>query len=427
MSRRRFLTGLAGVLAAPAILPAHAQRQQPLRVIGPTGGSVKALSETLIPEFQKRTGQQVDATFMAYEGLTQKVMTEFVAGSPSFDVIMFETSWGGKFAPFLEDLEPNVQRDKAGYAPDDILAGARRMGVYQNKTVGLPYRVIGRMLHYRKDLFEAAGLTQPPQTLPELLAHAQKLTRTGGADEVFGLGLLGKQGFGNAYEYCSFLFSSGGAWWDLAKCQVLFDNEVGQRTMQFYADLRNKHHVVPPEVTTWGWDEWIAGGQKGRYAMSVMHTVYAIPLSDPKQSQTAGKWAWADAPGWDGPQQSAPPVGGWLLGIAGAGRRHPAGWDFVRFATGAEAQLMSAFNANSPTRGSTFRDTKVRDMWPWADVALRSLEHGTPMYNNPEELAAEGALMVTVSQALLGSTDPEAAAKASGEQLRAVLRDSGRC
>jgi multiple sugar transport system substrate-binding protein len=427
MSRRRFLIGLAGVLAAPAILPARAQQARPLRVIGPTGAAVKALSETLIPEFQKRTGQPVDANFMAYEGLTQKVMTEFVAGSPSFDVIMFETSWGGKYSPFLQDLEPFVQQDKASYAPDDILHAARQMGVYQSKTVGVPYRVIGRMLHYRKDLFEAAGLKQPPQTLPQLLEYAQKLTRTGGPDEVYGLGLLGKQGFGNAYEFGSFLFSSGGAWWDLPKCQVLIDDEIGQRTMQFYAELRNKHHVVPPEVTTWGWDEWMAGAQNGRYAMSIMHTVYAIPIADPKQSKTAGKWAWAEAPGWSGMAQSAPPVGGWLFGLAGAGAHHPAGWDFVKFVTGAEAQLMSAFNANAPTRASTFSDAKVRAMWPWADVALLSLQHGTPMYNNPEEMPAESALMVTVSQALLGGTDPIAIAKDSGRQLRGILHDSGRC
>jgi multiple sugar transport system substrate-binding protein len=307
------------------------------------------------------------------------------------------------------------------------VSAARRMGIYQSKTVGLPYRVLGRILHYRKDLFEAAGLKEPPQTLPELLSYAQKLTKTGGPSEVYGLGLLGKQGFGNAYEYGSFLFSSGGAWWDLEKCQVLIDNDIGLRTMQFYADLRNKYHVVPPEVTTWGWDEWIAGAQKGRYAMSMMHHVYASLIDDPKQSQTAGKWAWAECPGWAGLQQSAPPVGGWLFGMVGGSGRHPAAWDFIKFATGAEAQLMSAFNANAPTRASSFTDSKIREMWPWADATLRALNHGTPMYNNPEELAAESALMVTVSQALLGSTDPEAAAKDSGAQLRSILRDSGRC
>ncbi|MBW7885982.1 MAG: extracellular solute-binding protein, partial [Caldilineaceae bacterium] len=181
-----------------------------LRFVGPTGGAVKALSEDLIPAFEEATGIKVEATYISHDALTQKAMTEFVSGDPSFDVIQFETSWGGKYSPFLEDLQSYVANAGAGYDEGDILAAARNMGIYEGKTVGLPYRVIGRMLHYRTDLFEEAGLTEPPQTLAELMEYAQQLTLdtdNDGEIDVYGLGHLGKQGFGNAYEFGSFLFS----------------------------------------------------------------------------------------------------------------------------------------------------------------------------------------------------------------------------
>ncbi|HYM70929.1 MAG TPA: extracellular solute-binding protein [bacterium] len=393
-----------------------------VRFAGTTGAAVQALSEDLIPAFERDTGIHVEATYQAYDALTQKTMTEFVSGSPSFDVLMFETSWGGRFAPFLEDLQPAVAKAGAAYDPNDILGAARKMGIYNGKTVGLPYRVIGRMLHYRADLFKDANLTQPPRTLPQLLDYAQKLTK----GDVYGLAVLGKQGFGNAYEYGSYLFSSGGGWWDRKTYAVTFNNPIGVRTLTFYADLHNRYKVVPPEVTTWAWDEWIAGGQNGRYAMTIMHTPYAIPLNDPAHSKTAGKWAWADAPGWNSLQQGAPPVGGWLFGVPRASAVKDLAGEFVTYMTAKQAQLTSVAKANAPTRRSVFQDSGVRAKWPWADVALRSLDRGTPMYNEPEELESEAALMVVCSAALAGVQDPKAAADEGAAKLTDILKKSGR-
>jgi multiple sugar transport system substrate-binding protein len=161
--------------------------------------------------------------------------------------------------------------------------------------------------------------------------------------------------------------------------------------------------------------------------MTIMHTPYAVPLNDPTQSETAGKWGWADAPGYDSLEQGAPPVGGWLLGMTVGSENSEAAWEFIKFATGPEAQRMSAFNANAPTRGSVFKDPEVQEMWPWADVALRSLDRGTPMYNNPEELEAESSLMVKVSEVLIDAGEPADVAAAAAEELAQILRDSGRC
>lgn len=428
LSKGKVTLGTLVVIATAAM--AGTAFAQTIRIAGPTGVAVKALTEDIIPAFEAATGIKVEATFAAHEALTQKAMTEFVAGSPSFDVVMFETSWGGRYSPFLEDLGPLVAAAGDDFDVDDILPGARNLGVYDGKTIGIPYRVTGRMLHYRKDLFDEAGLSGPPETLDQLLEYAQALTKDTNGDgepDVYGLGILGKQGYGNAYEYGTFLFSRGGAWWDLETCEVLFDNETGIEAMEFYASLIRTEKVVPPEVTTWAWDEWTAGGQNGRYAMSIMHTPYAISLEDPTKSQTAGKWAWAPAPGATPELIATAPVGGWLLGITAASPEKENAWRFIEFATGAESQLKSAFNLNSPTRASAFQNEEVRKMWPWADVALQTLDTGTPMYNNPEELEAESALMVRVSEALATDRDPREIAVEAAEQLRMILRNSGRC
>ncbi|MBI1774770.1 MAG: sugar ABC transporter substrate-binding protein [Proteobacteria bacterium] len=408
--------------AAWAMGPAPLMAQQTLRIIGPTGGAVKALTEDLIPAFQTATGVKVEGIFLPQDGLTQKAMTEFVSRAPSFDAIMFETSWGGRYAPFLDDLQPYVIKAGAAYDEADILAAARGMGIADGKTVGLPYRTLGRMLYYRKDLFQEAGLSEPPKTLPQMLEYAQKLTK----GDVYGLAILGKQGFGNAYEFGSYLFSSGGTWWDRKSYEVRINDPIGVKALGFYADLRNKQKVVPPEVTTWAWDEWIAGAQNGRYAMTIMHVPYATQIEDPKLSKTAGKWGWADAPGWDSLAQGAPPVGGWLWGLPAESRQKALAWQFIAYVTGKEAQLKSALNANAPSRRSAFMSPELKAKWPWAEVALRSLDRGTPMYNNPEELEAEAALAVNVSEALLGAKTAQQAADESAAKLKQILEKAGR-
>ena len=77
--------------------------------------------------FEEETGIKVEATYVAHDALTQKAMTEFVSGTPSFDVIQFETSWGGRYSPFLVDLQPYVDETGEGYEEADILAAARNM------------------------------------------------------------------------------------------------------------------------------------------------------------------------------------------------------------------------------------------------------------------------------------------------------------
>ena len=223
------------------------------------------------------------------------------------------------------------------------------------------------------------------------------------------------------------MFSSGGAWWDLESCEILFNNEAGVNALDYYQSLRNVDEVMPPEVTTWAWDEWIAGGQNGRYAMTIMHTPYAVPLSDPAASQTAGKWGWAPAPGLENVEQGKPPVGGWLFGMPVGVENKDLAWEFIQYMTGKEAQLQSAFNANAPTRRSVFTNPDVQEIWPWAEIALNSLDNGTPMYNNPEELEAESALMVTVSEVLLGEKAPQQAADEAAVLLKEILVKSGRC
>ena len=68
----------------------------------------------------------------------------------------------------------------------------------------MPWYVETRLLYYRKDIAEKAGITDPPATWDELKAAAKAMQDKGGAK--YGISL----GTKNWQEYLPFLWSNGG-------------------------------------------------------------------------------------------------------------------------------------------------------------------------------------------------------------------------
>ncbi len=71
--------------------------------------------------------------------------------------------------------------------------------VMDGKTYGLPIAASARAMYYNKDLFEKAGITEPPANWDELKAAAEKIKALGG--DVYGFGLQGKEIETDVYCY----------------------------------------------------------------------------------------------------------------------------------------------------------------------------------------------------------------------------------
>ena len=78
----------------------------------------------------------------------------------------------------LVDLEPYIAQSVA-VKRDDYIGAFLDSVLWEDKMYGLPYDGETTGLFYRKDLFEAAGIAEPPKTWEELEAAAQALTTEG--------------------------------------------------------------------------------------------------------------------------------------------------------------------------------------------------------------------------------------------------------
>jgi ABC-type glycerol-3-phosphate transport system substrate-binding protein len=94
----------------------------------------------------------------------------------------------------------------------------------------------------------------------------------------------------------------------------------GVAALEFYGNLVTKWKVTPPEVTTWEFDEIMAGGEQDRYAIAEMLAPFGSQINDPRLSRTAGKWAWAQTPGLDASLAGRGWVGGWTYSVPTSSR-----------------------------------------------------------------------------------------------------------
>ncbi|WP_225826627.1 extracellular solute-binding protein [Streptomyces naphthomycinicus] len=129
----------------------------------------------------------------------------------------------------LVDLTLESMRD---WGKEKWLPGLAQPGKDGNKQYGIPWYAANRVVIYRKDLFEQAGVTEPPKTRDAWLADTQKLNS--GGDQ--GIYLAGQ----DWYTLSGFIWDEGG---DLAQekdfeWRGTLDSPAALRGMDFYRRLQ---------------------------------------------------------------------------------------------------------------------------------------------------------------------------------------------
>jgi len=138
-----------------------------------------------------------------WTGIVEKLTTS-LSSSDSPDVVEFGNTQAQAFeaAGAVADLTPHA----ADLGGDDLLQSLKEAGTYDGKLYAVPYYAGARIMIYRKDLFEAAGV-EIPTTLDEMVAAGVALQEANADVPNFsGIYLPGR----NWYAVLSFLWANGG-------------------------------------------------------------------------------------------------------------------------------------------------------------------------------------------------------------------------
>ncbi|MFD4611001.1 extracellular solute-binding protein [Streptomyces sp. NPDC058451] len=176
---------------------------------------------------------RLDIRIQEWTGIGPKVQTALTdrAGDGP-DVIEVGNTQVAQYAKGgrLTNLTLESMRD---WDMEDWLPGLAEPGLDNSSQYGIPWYAANRVVIYRKDLFEQAGVTGPPRTRTEWLAAGEKLDSGGNQ----GIYLAGQ----DWYTLSGFIWDEGG---DLAEetnggWKGALDSEPALRGMEFYRQLQS--------------------------------------------------------------------------------------------------------------------------------------------------------------------------------------------
>ena len=160
----------------------------------------------------------------------------------------------------------------ADYDVDDLLPAIRGGLTVDGKLYAAPFYGEVSFVMYRKDLMEKAGLTMPDAPTWEFIADAAS-KMTDRANDINGICLRGKAGWGENMAFLTAMSNSFGARWFDENWKPQFDQPEWKKTLQFYVDLMKD--AGPVGASSNGFNENLALFQQGKCGMWIDATVAA--------------------------------------------------------------------------------------------------------------------------------------------------------
>ena len=329
--------------------------------------------------------------------LRQRVTTDIATGSGRFDVVTIGTYevpiWAerGWLVP-LDDM-PDA------YDVDDILPAIRAGLSYDGTLYAAPFYGESSFTMYRTDLFEQAGIDMPAEPTWRFIEEAAAAI-TDRSNEVYGICLRGKPGWGENMALLTAMANSYGARWFDEDWQPQFDSEAWANTLNDYLSLLNAYG--PPDAASNGYNENLALFQDGKCGIWIDATVAASSVTNPGQSQVADSVGFVLAPD-NGLGKRSNWLWAWSLAISAGSEKQDAAKKFVAWATSAEYTALIAARegwANVPpgTRASLYENPAYLEAAPFAEMTLASIRAANPNDPTVAEVPYTGIQYVAIPE-----------------------------
>ena len=324
--------------------------------------------------------------------LREKVTTDIAAKGGQFDVLTIGTYevpiWGKKGW-----LVPLTGVDD----PADLLPAMSGGLSVDGKLMAAPFYGESSMVMYRTDLMEKAGMKMPDApTWKDIREAADKMTDK--ANEVYGVCLRGKAGWGENAAFITAMSNSFGARWFDENWKPQFDQPEWKATLDFYLDLMKADG--PPGASSNGFNENLALFNAGKCGMWIDATVAASFVTG-KESTVADKVGFALAPD-NGLGKRANWLWAWSLAIPAGTQKEEAAQKFIGWATSkAYTELVASKEgwANVPpgTRTSLYANPEYQKV-PFAKMTLDSINSADPKNPTVKPVPYVGVQFVAIPE-----------------------------
>lgn len=348
--------------------------------------------------------------------LRQRVTTDIAVGGGQFDVVTIGTFeapiWAerGWLVP-LDDLP-------AEYDVDDILPPIRKALSFDGVLYGAPFYGESSFTMYRTDLFEGVGLAMPEKPTWDFIdGAARKLADR--SNEVNGICLRGKPGWGENMAFLTAMANSFGARWFDMDWKAQFHGEAWKAAITDYVELMQE--VGPPNAFANGYNETLALFQSGKCAIWIDATAAGQFVTN-ADSDVADRVGFALAPD-NGLGKSANWLWAWALAIPESSNNPDAAKKFIAWATSkGYLELVAAkegwSNVPPGTRTSLYENQAYLDAAPFAELTLASIQAADPDHPTVDEVPYTGIQYVAIPEfQSIGTAVGNRFAKALAEEI----------
>ena len=372
---------------------------------GVEGDALKAAAN----QWGQAHGARIEIVELPYANLFEKELLDLTSHTGAYDVIMMDDPW---FPRLVEhgSLAPLPDTDRSDFLQGtlDVCRDPYSTGPYY----ALPYVGNAQLFFYRKDLFAKYGLA-PPATWDDVLAAAKRI---GPAEKMYGYVMRAAPGNAVIADFMPLFWAFGGEIFRDDGRPSVYSPE-GMAALRFMLDLGK---YSPPGYAGFNADEVSAHLLQSTAVMSINWPAWIPAMDDPARSKVVGKIEFAPMP--SGKRKGVAELGAWLLGVPAASKNRARAFEFIDWATGAEAMKQAALRGSPPTRKSIFLDPDLRQRFRAFPLQMASLETARPRPRTPLWNEIEHAFGLYLSKANSGSMDPQVALIRAQQDIEVIVR-----
>lgn len=286
----------------------------------------------------------VEVTPVPWDSAHDKFTSAIAAGTAP-DVAQVGSTWMAEFVG-LGALEPTPEE----IATDDYFAGALDSVTVDGTVYGVPWYVETRVVFYRTDLAEQAGITEPPSDWEGLLALARAYQEQADAD--WGLSLQ-PGGTGSWQTVMPLIWSNGGGVVNDSGAEFTFESSQNEEALAYYQSYFTDGVSDPAPADGTTEQDFVSGRVpmfiSGPWMMSAVESVGGEDFADKygvfvmPQKETSSSF-----------------LGGANLGVFQGSENRDAAWKLVQHLSTPEVQVeWFGISTDLPALQSSWEDETV--------------------------------------------------------------------
>ena len=361
-----------------------------------------------------------------------KALLELTSGTGSYDVISVDICWIGEFAESggLLELSELVNRDAQELDVDNFLPGAwEGLAKYNDQIIGLPLAPYYMYMHYRTDVFEKLGISQPT-TKDEFVDAVKKMYDP--ANNFYGLTVALKRGASVVHDWAAYYNGFGGKIFKDIPNNYATDinSNIGVETTEMLKDLVQ---YLPSGVLQYeNADRWNAF-MHGMAGMVAVFNANSPQFETAEDSLVAGNVGYFHMPRLNDEAEVSLPFGGFTISINKDSKNVEDAWTFMKWLTSAETDkkwVDVPATPGVPTRLSTVSDPELVKKYPYFqliyDAEMNGLADGVNYRSRlPEWTQIEEVLGLQLNLAISGEKEVQLALDDAAKEINQIMRDAG--